>query len=438
MLEVLVGVPTIVFGYFALTFVTPTLLQDILGLNVQVFNALAAGLVMGFMIVPTIASISEDSMRAVPQGLREGAYGLGATKRQVATRVVFPAAISGIVASIVLGISRGVGETMIVLIAAGLSASNSTQSARSARDDHGLHGGDREGRQPGGHDRLPVDLRPRPDPVRAHPADEHGRDPLRPQVPGGLRMSAPPPEAIAAAVQGSFTTNRRSRTWDLLFKYSLIACLALAMITLAVLLIQVLVEGVGSLSLSFLTDVPSRIDPSSSGIGPALMGTLLLMVVCAGFIVPIGVASAIYLEEYANRERWFNRFIEVNIQNLAAVPSIVYGVLGLAFLVRGPLSLGNVLLAGGLTLGAPGAAGGDRRRPRGDPRRAALDPRGLDGARGDQVADDLEAGAAGGDPRPRDRGDPLALARDRRDRAADRDRGGRLRDLGPERLSRRP
>ena len=119
-LEVLVGVPTFVFGYFALTFITPTLLQDILHLNVQVFNALSAGLVMGFMIVPTIASISEDSMRAVPQGLREGAYGLGATRRQVATRVVFPAAISGIVASIVLGISRGVGETMIVLIAAGL------------------------------------------------------------------------------------------------------------------------------------------------------------------------------------------------------------------------------------------------------------------------------------------------------------------------------
>ena len=75
------------------------------------------------------------------------------------------------------------------------------------------------------------------------------------------------------------------------------------------------------------------------------------MVVCTAFIIPVGVATAIYLEEYADRDRWFNRFIEVNIQNLAAVPSIVYGVLGLAFLVRGPLSLGHVLLAGGLTLG---------------------------------------------------------------------------------------
>ena len=100
---------------------------------------------------------------------------------------------------------------------------------------------------------------------------------------------------------------------------------------------QVLSEGLGTLSLSFLTDTPSRIDPSSSGIGPALTGTLWLMVVCIAFIVPVGVATAVYLEEYANRERWFNRFIELNIQNLAAVPSIVYGVLGLAFLVRGPL-----------------------------------------------------------------------------------------------------
>ena len=124
-LEVLVGVPTIVFGYFALTFITPTILQDLLHLDIQVFNALAAGLIMGFMIVPTIASISEDAMSAVPGGLREGAYGLGSTKRQVATRVVFPAAISGVVASIVLGISRGVGETMIVLIAAGLAPSSS-------------------------------------------------------------------------------------------------------------------------------------------------------------------------------------------------------------------------------------------------------------------------------------------------------------------------
>jgi phosphate transport system permease protein len=124
-LETLVGVPTIVFGYFALTWVTPTLLHDFLGLNVGVFNALSAGLVMGIMVLPTIASISDDAMSAVPQGLRDGAYGLGASKRQVSTRVVLPAALSGVVAAIVLGVSRAIGETMIVLIAAGQQPSSS-------------------------------------------------------------------------------------------------------------------------------------------------------------------------------------------------------------------------------------------------------------------------------------------------------------------------
>ena len=119
-LEVLAGIPTVVYGYFALTAVTP-FLQDI-GIAVHVFNALAAGLVMGVMILPTIASLSDDAMTAVPMSLREGAYGLGASKLQVSTRVVVPAALSGIVASFVLGISRAVGETMIVLIAAGQQA----------------------------------------------------------------------------------------------------------------------------------------------------------------------------------------------------------------------------------------------------------------------------------------------------------------------------
>jgi phosphate transport system permease protein len=114
-LEVLAGIPTVVFGFFALTFFTP-LLQDI-GIEVGTFNVLSAGLVMGVMLIPTVASISEDAMSAVPQELRDGAYGLGASRLQVSTRIVVPAAISGIIASYVLAISRAVGETMIVLIA---------------------------------------------------------------------------------------------------------------------------------------------------------------------------------------------------------------------------------------------------------------------------------------------------------------------------------
>ena len=116
-LELLAGIPTVVFGYFALTFVTP-LLRNI-GLHVEVFNALSAGLVMGVMIIPTVASLSEDAMTAVPRDLRDGAYALGSSKLQVSTRIVMPAAVSGIVAAFVLGISRAIGETMIALLAAG-------------------------------------------------------------------------------------------------------------------------------------------------------------------------------------------------------------------------------------------------------------------------------------------------------------------------------
>jgi phosphate transport system permease protein len=116
-LEILAGIPTVVYGYFALTFVTP-LLQDV-GFKVGPFSALAAALVMGVMLIPTVASVSEDAMAAVPQDLRQGAYALGSSRLQVSTRIVVPAAISGIIASFVLAISRAVGETMIVLIAAG-------------------------------------------------------------------------------------------------------------------------------------------------------------------------------------------------------------------------------------------------------------------------------------------------------------------------------
>ena len=118
-LELLAGIPTVVFGFFALQFVTQVLLVRIFP-GIDVFNALSAGLVMGIMIIPTIASLSEDAMSAVPGGLREGSYSLGATKRQTAVSVVIPAALSGIVAAFVLGISRAIGETMIVTIAAGL------------------------------------------------------------------------------------------------------------------------------------------------------------------------------------------------------------------------------------------------------------------------------------------------------------------------------
>ena len=118
LLELLSGVPTIIYGYFALLFITPLLQKVIPGL--PGFNVLSAGLVMGIMIIPYVSSLSEDAMRAVPMSLREGSYAMGATRYQTATSVVVPAALSGIAAAYILGISRAVGETMILAVAAGM------------------------------------------------------------------------------------------------------------------------------------------------------------------------------------------------------------------------------------------------------------------------------------------------------------------------------
>jgi phosphate transport system permease protein len=134
------------------------------------------------------------------------------------------------------------------------------------------------------------------------------------------------------------------------FRFALLACLGLAVLLLGLLIYDVVKDGASKLSWDFITSFPSFL-PADAGIESALVGTLWLMVLCALFIVPVGVATAVYLEEFADRDKWWNRVIEVNIQNLAAVPSIVYGILGLAFLVRGPLSLGRTVLAGALTLG---------------------------------------------------------------------------------------
>jgi phosphate transport system permease protein len=147
---------------------------------------------------------------------------------------------------------------------------------------------------------------------------------------------------------GRASGSRRAK--DLVFRLGMFLCLGLAIGLLGLLLVDVAADGAGRLTWDFVTSFTS-IDTDKAGIQAALWGTIWLMGVCAFFIIPVGVATAIYLEEYADDRKWWNRLIEVNIQNLAAVPSIVYGILGLAFLVRGPLELGPVILAGGLTLG---------------------------------------------------------------------------------------
>jgi len=142
----------------------------------------------------------------------------------------------------------------------------------------------------------------------------------------------------------------RDRTFAWIFRAMMYAAVGLAMLALVTLLYDVASDGLPKLSTDFVTRFPSRILPERAGIQSAIVGTFYLMIICTVIVVPLGIATAIYLEEYADRDKWWNRLVEINIQNLAAVPSVVYGILGLAFIVRGPISLGRTLLAGGITL----------------------------------------------------------------------------------------
>jgi len=135
-----------------------------------------------------------------------------------------------------------------------------------------------------------------------------------------------------------------------LFAGILLLAILIALAGLVALLAQAAVEGAPALGINVITEGPSTLDTANAGFRPALIGSLMMISFVIAFIIPLGVGAAIYLEEYAEKTRWWNRLIEVNIQNLAAVPSIIYGILGLGFIARGPLSLGFILITGALTL----------------------------------------------------------------------------------------
>jgi phosphate transport system permease protein len=173
-----------------------------------------------------------------------------------------------------------------------------------------------------------------------------------------MEAATPPTERTRLAVAGARATTaaalRNQPRGDVirnaLFAFLLLLAILIALAGLATLLIQAFVEGAPALSTDLFTNFPSTVTPDLAGFRSGLIGSLEMMAFVIAFVVPIGVGSAIYLEEYADRTKWYNRTIEVNIQNLAAVPSIIYGILGLAFIVRGPFDLGFILFAGAITL----------------------------------------------------------------------------------------
>jgi phosphate transport system permease protein len=174
---------------------------------------------------------------------------------------------------------------------------------------------------------------------------------VSPRMPGTPERTRLASAGAQAAVAASLSGQPRGDRWrGNLFFALLLFAIGIAMLSLAAVILQSAIKGAPSFGLHLITDGPSTLNPEESGFRPAIIGSLYLIGGVILLIVPIGVGAAVYLEEYANGERWWNRLIELNIQNLAAVPSIIYGILGLAFIVRGPLDLGFIALAGSLTL----------------------------------------------------------------------------------------
>jgi phosphate ABC transporter permease subunit PstA len=366
-IEVLAGIPSIVYGFFALMVISPFFRE----MGASYFNAISAIIVMAIMILPIIVSISDDALKAVPNHLREASYAMGATKWETSVKVVFPAASSGIIASVLLGIARAIGETMVVTLAAGSIANLTwnpfeeimTMTAYIAQ----VATGD-----------IP--------PGVAYDAAFAvglvlfimtyivnliaGRVVLR--IKSGAKVDKKKKGfnlifhkihlviiAVFAGIGKKLNIVRKKKiiNQDSLLKkrhnkakigVSITGtCLFIAGGFLIYLLFSILSQGLEAIDWQFLTYFPSY-KPEKAGIYPVILGSVYLMLLTMLIAVPTGVGAAIYLTEIAPDKR-STRFLRSIIQNLAGVPSIVFGLVGLMIFVR-LFDFGPSLLAGSLTL----------------------------------------------------------------------------------------
>jgi phosphate ABC transporter permease subunit PstA len=361
-IEVLAGIPSIVYGFFALIVISP-ILRDVFGASY--FNAASAIIVMAIMILPIIVSISDDAMRAVPNEMREASYAMGATKWETATRVVIPGASSGIIASVLLGLGRAIGETMVVTLAAGSVANLTFNPFEEVQTMTSYIAQVATGDIPPG--------------VAVYAAFAIGlvlfvitfivnmiaaRVVLRIKTGGKVKLKETSMrERIAKRLAQLFAplsrrlkrSKRRRKELSLKRRYlngrigMTIAglCLLFAVVFLAYLIGSVLVQGIGGIDWTFITSYPS-FRPEKAGIWPVIVGSVYLMGLTMIIAVPVGVGAAIYLTEIAPDTR-YTRFLRRLIQNLAGVPSIVFGLVGLAIFVR-LFGFGPSLLAGSMTL----------------------------------------------------------------------------------------
>ncbi|KYC52261.1 MAG: phosphate transporter permease subunit PtsA [Candidatus Methanofastidiosum methylothiophilum] len=361
-IELLAGIPSIVYGFFALIVISP-IIREYFGATY--FNAASAIIVMSVMILPIIVSVSDDSMRAVPRELKEASLAVGATKWETAIKVVMPAASSGIIASILLGLARALGETMVVALAAGSVAKLTLNPFSEVQTMTAYIAQVATGDIPPG--------------VAVSAAFAvglvlfaityiinfiAGRIVLRIQNAGGTpsknnKISKRLPSTKLNTINISSSNNLEikkiepEKTLKKRHKISNMGiilvglCLVSAAIFLGFLMFSILEQGIPGISLKFLTSFPSS-RPDNAGIFPVIIGSIYLVSLAMIFALPTSVGAAVYLTEFA-KDNAYTRILRRLIQNLSGVPSIVFGLVGLTVFVR-VFGFGTSILSGSLTL----------------------------------------------------------------------------------------
>ncbi len=376
-IEVLAGIPSIVYGFFALLFISP-IFRECFGASY--FNAASAIIVIAIMVLPIIVSISDDAMKAVPNHLRESSRALGATKWETSTKVVIPAASSGITASILLGLARALGETMVVTLAAGSVARLTLNPLEEVQTMTAYIAQVATGDIPPGvavsaafavglvlfmityavntiAGRIVVQIKNGT--IAKGKKLRHNENKLIVTVSRFISYISGSIAKITynVKIKLKFIKNKilKTKTLTLGRRYrkerigvtAIGMCLVIVSIFLVLLLSNIITDGIGGINGNFLTSFPSY-RPSKAGIFPVIMGSVYLMLLTMLFAAPLGVGAAVYLNEFAKDTR-YTRFLRRIIQNLAGVPSIVFGLMGLAIFVR-LFDFGPSLLSGSLTL----------------------------------------------------------------------------------------
>lgn len=364
-IELLAGIPSIVYGFFALIVISP-ILREYFGASY--FNAASAIIVMSIMILPIIVSVSDDSMRAVPRELKEGSLAIGATKWETAIKVVMPSASSGIIASILLGLARALGETMVVTLAAGNVAKLTLNPLNQVQTMTAYIAQVATGDIPPGlavsaafaiglvlfvityvinHIAGLVVLRIQ----NAGGTASKKKKKINTVNPFGNKSNT----KLISSQNSNLKIKKIESENTLEFRHKIGklgivlvgSCLVIAVVFLGFLMFSILEQGLSGINTNFLTSYPSS-NPNIAGICPVIMGSICLVGLSMIFSLPASLGAAVYLTEFA-KDNAYTRILRSLIRNLAGVPSIVFGLVGLTVFVR-IFGFGTSVLSGSLTL----------------------------------------------------------------------------------------